>query len=335
MRTRNVWHIAAVTLWLVAAGSGAEAQVTTGTITGTVKDTSGGAVPGATVTVTETDKGTSTTVVTDVEGSYSAPFLIPGTYEVAIELAGFRKHVHKGVVLQVNQHARIDAALEVGTFAEVTEVTALAPLTRTNSAEMGEVIEERAVRELPLNGRNFATLVYLAPGVTAGQVGENVSGASTFNPRGASNFNALGSQANANAWLIDGIDNNEYTFNTVIVAPTVESIREFKVLTGTFSAEFGRGAGVVSVSTKSGSNEFHGTVFEYVRNETFDAKNYFALPTAKKAPLDRHQVRGVLVRADLQEQDVLLRRLCGPAGGPRPDLREHGADRSHPPGGLQ
>ena len=96
-------------------------------------------------------------------------------------------------------------------------MVALAPLTRTDSAEIGEVIEERAVRELPLNGRNFATLVYLVPGVTPGQAGENLSGASTFNPRGASNFNALGSQANANAWLIDGIDNNEHTFNTVIV----------------------------------------------------------------------------------------------------------------------
>ena len=156
------------------------------------------------------------------------------------------------------------------------------------------MIEERAVRELPLNGRNFATLVYLAPGVTAGQVGENLSGASTFNPRGASNFNALGSQANTNAWLVDGIDNNEFTFNTVIVQPTVESVREFKVLTGTFSAEFGRGAGVVSVSTKSGSNEWHGTAFEYLRNEKFDAKNFFALPTAKKAPLDRHQFGGAL-----------------------------------------
>jgi hypothetical protein len=193
------------------------------------------------------------------------------------------------VVLQVNQRARVDVTLELGTFAETTEVTALAPLTRSDSAEMGEVIEERAVRELPLNGRNFATLVYLAPGVTAGQVNENLSGASTFNPRGASNFNALGSQANANAWLIDGIDNNEYTFNTVIVSPSVESVREFKVLTGTFSAEFGRGAGVVSVSTKSGSNEFHGTAFEYLRNEVFDARNFFARAPAPKPPLDRHQ----------------------------------------------
>lgn len=287
---RGAARAAVVALSLIGPlGTAVQAQVTTGTITGTVKDTAGALIGGATVVVTETDKHTSSSVTTDSDGSYIAPFLIPGTYEVRIEIAGFKSYIRRGVVLQVNQRARIDATLEVGAVADSTEVTALAPLTRSDSAEMGEVVEERAVRELPLNGRNFATLVYLAPGVTAGQVGENLSGASTFNPRGAANFNALGSQANSNAWLIDGIDNNEYTFNTVIAAPSVESVREFKVLTGTFSAEFGRGAGVVSVSTKSGSNELHGTVFEYLRNEVFDAKNLFALPGTDKAPLDRHQ----------------------------------------------
>jgi hypothetical protein len=292
MAKRHAVLALAVASWLAA--SPGEAQVTTGTIQGTVKDNTGAVVPGATVTVTETGKQTSSTYTTDSEGGYTAPFLIPGTYEISVEMQGFRKHLRRGVVLQVNQRARIDVVLELGTFAETAEVTALAPLTRSDSAEMGEVIEERAVRELPLNGRNFATLVYLTPGVTAGQIGENLSGASTFNPRGASNFNALGSQANANAWLIDGIDNNEFTFNTVIVTPSVESVREFKVLTGTFSAEFGRGAGVVSVSTKSGNNEFHGTAFEYLRNEKFDARNFFALPTAPKPPLDRHQFGAAL-----------------------------------------
>jgi outer membrane receptor protein involved in Fe transport len=270
------------------------AQVTMGTIVGTVTDAQGAAVPGATVTITEVNKGTSSVHATDASGSFVAPFLIPGTYDVAVEVQGFKRYTHKGVVLQVNQRARVDAALELGGLTESTEVIGLAPLTRTDSAELGEVIEERAVRELPLNGRNFAQLVYLVPGVTAGQVGENLSGASTFNPRGSSNFNALGSQANTNAWLVDGIDNNEFTFNTVIVQPTVESVREFKVLTGTFSAEFGRGAGVVSVSTKSGQNEWHGTAFEFLRNEKFDAKNFFALPTAPKAPLDRHQFGAAL-----------------------------------------
>jgi hypothetical protein len=283
----------ALSLVLLAAAR-SEAQVTAGTIVGSVKDQQGAAVPGATVAITEVNKGTVSTYTTDPDGSFVAPFLIPGTYEVAVELTGFRKYVHRGIVLQVNQRARVDATLEVGGLSDATEVIGLAPLTRTDSAELGEVIEERAVRELPLNGRNFATLVYLVPGVTAGQIGENLSGASTFNPRGAANFNALGSQANTNAWLVDGIDNNEYTFNTVIVQPTVESVREFKVLTGTFSAEFGRGAGVVSVSTKSGNNDWHGTAFEYLRNEKFDAKNFFALPTAPKAPLDRHQFGAAL-----------------------------------------
>src|SRR2546428_4223264 len=275
--------------FLIALTPALEAQVTTGTIAGTVKDSMGGVAAGATVTVTETGKGTSSTYVTDTNGAYTAPFLIPGNYEVAVELGGFKKHVRRGIVLQVNQHARVDVTLDVGGLTEATEVTALAPLTRSDSAEMGEVIEERAVRELPLNGRNFATLVYLAPGVTAGQIGENLSGASTFNPRGASNFNALGSQANANAWLVDGIDNNEYTFNTVIVTPSVESVREFKGLTGTFSAEFGGGAGVVSVSARSGNNEPHATASAHLRNQGFHARNFFARAPTPKPPLDRHQ----------------------------------------------
>ena len=278
------------------------AQVTTGTIVGTVTD-SNGVVPGANVVIHEVNRGTSDTVVTDGTGSYTAPFLTPGTYRIEINVSGFKKWVRDGVILQVNQRARVDATLEVGRLEETTTVVASAPLLRTDSSEVGTVIEERAIKELPLNGRNFAALVYLTPGITPGQAGENLSGASTFNPRGASNFNALGHQANANAWLIDGIDNNEYTFNTVIIAPSVEQVREFKVLSGVFSAEFGRGAGVVSVATKSGSNMLHGTMFEYLRNDAFDARNFFVrkVPLAGGGlqkdpipPLDRHQFGGAV-----------------------------------------
>jgi hypothetical protein len=241
------------------------------------------------VTITETNKGTSLQFVTDDTGSYTAPFLTPGTYSVTVEKAGFRRQVRSGIVLQVDQRARVDFTLEVGQVTETVDVVAAAPLVRSESAELGEVIEERAIRELPLNGRLFTQLVYLAPGITPGQNGENLSGQSTFNPRGPSNFNALGSQANANAWLVDGIDNNEYTFNTVIVMPSLESVREFKVLTGVYSAEFGRGAGVVSVSTKSGTNEFHGTLFEYLRNDKLDARNYFNAKPLQKPPFRRNQ----------------------------------------------
>lgn len=268
------------------------AQVATGTILGTVHDNTGAVVPGAQVTITEINKGTSQNYVTDDTGVYNAPFLTPGTYSVAVEMTGFKKQVRDGVILQIDQKARVDFVLEVGEVTETSNVIGLAPLIRSESSELGEVIEERAVRELPLNGRNFAQLVYLTPGVTTGQVGENLSGASTFNPRGTSSFNALGHHANSNAWLIDGIDNNEYTFNTVIVTPSIESVREFKVLTGTYSAEFGRGAGVVLVSTKSGSNEVHGTLFEFLRNDVFDAKNFFAASSQPKAPLRRNQFGG-------------------------------------------
>ncbi|MBV9083491.1 MAG: carboxypeptidase regulatory-like domain-containing protein, partial [Acidobacteriaceae bacterium] len=204
-------------------------QVTTGTILGSVHDVTGAAVSGARITVTDTNKGTSTQSETDQTGDYTVPFLIPGTYTVAVEKEGFKREVSQNVALDVDQKARVDFALQVGQVTQTLEVTAAAPLIRSETAELGEVINQRSVEELPLNGRNFAQLVYLVPGVTQGQAGENLSGASTFNPRAASDFNALGSQANANAWLVDGIMDNEYTFNTVMVQPSVESVQEFKV----------------------------------------------------------------------------------------------------------
>ena len=298
--TRRIGPVFVAALMSFAIAASTAAQVTTGTFVGTVRDPSG-IVPGATVTVREVNRGTSNTYVTDETGSYTAPFLSPGTYAIEVNVPGFRKWVREGVILQVNQRARVDVLLEIGGIQETTNVTADSPLLRTDSSEVGTVIDERAIKELPLNGRNFATLVYLTPGITPGQAGENLSGASTFNPRGASNFNALGHQANANAWLIDGIDNNEYTFNTLIIAPSVEQVREFKVLSGVFSAEFGRGAGVVSVATKSGSNVLHGTAFEYLRDDAFDARNFFVrkvplagggLQVDPKPPLNRHQFGG-------------------------------------------
>lgn len=248
---------------------------TSGSILGEVRDSTGAAVPEARVTVTNLDKNTVQEYVSDLSGMFNAPFLTPGRYIVGVEKNGFKKAASAEIKLNVDAHVRADFALEVGNVTESVTVSAASPLVKSESAELGQVIEEKAVRELPLNGRNFAQLVYLAPGITTGQVGENLSGASTFNPRAASDFNALGSQANTNAWLVDGIVDNEWTFNTVMVQPSVESVQEFKVLTGSFSAEYGRGAGVVSTQTKSGTNEFHGSAFEFLRNNYFDARNYF------------------------------------------------------------
>ena len=272
----------------------ASCQVTTGTILGTIHDSSGAAVAGVNVVITESAKGTSTQYVTDQNGEYSAQFLIPGTYSVSASKEGFKRSVSNSVVLDVDQKARVDVTLEIGQVSQTLEVTASAPLVRSESAELGEIVGQRQVQDLPLNGRNFAQLVNLVPGVTPGQAGENLSGSSSFNPRAASNFNALGSQANTNGWLVDGIDDNEWTFNTVMIQPSVESIAEFKVLTGTFSAEFGRGAGVVSVSTRSGSNGFHGEVFDYLRNSYMDARNYFNPSPQAQPEYRRNQFGGAI-----------------------------------------
>ncbi len=276
-------------LLAVSCGMRTDAQVTTGTILGTVTDNSGATVAGAQVVVRDIGKGTEQRYITDATGSYSAPYLVPGTYRVSVEKTGFKRETSADTLLDVDQKARVDFTLEIGNVNQTVVVEASAPLVRSETAELGEVINQRAVEELPLNGRNFAQLVYLVPGVTSGQPGENLSGASTFNPRAASDFNALGSQANANAWLVDGVIDNEYTFNTVMVQPSVESVQEFKVLTGTYSAEFGRGAGIVTTSTRSGSNQFHGSLFEFLRNSYMDARNYFNATNQKQPPYKRNQ----------------------------------------------
>jgi hypothetical protein len=216
---------------------GAAAQVTTGSIVGTIRDQTGALIPNATITVTDTGKGTSVSVKSNEAGEYTIPFLIPGTYDVVAQSPGFKRTVSNNVVLDIDQKARVDLDLSPGGATETVEVTTTPPLIKTDTSELGDVVSKREVQNLPLNGRDFAQLTYLVPGVTPGQPGENLSGSSSFNPRAATNFNALGSQANTNAYLVDGIVDNEYTFNTVMVQPSVESIAEFKVLTGTYSAE--------------------------------------------------------------------------------------------------
>lgn len=269
------------------------AQITTGSILGTIRDASGAVVPNATVTVTDTGKNTSTSVKTNGDGEYTVPFLIPGNYSVAVESEGFKKTISNSIVLDIDQKARVDLALTPGGTNETVEVSTAAALIKSDSSELGDVVGKREIQNLPLNGRNFAQLTYLVPGVTPGQQGENLSGSSSFNPRAASNFNALGSQANTNAYLVDGIDDNEYTFNTVMVQPSVQSIAEFKVLTGTYSAEYGTGSGVLSVSTRSGSNDLHGELFVYLRNSALDARNFFAR-TGPKPAYRRGQFGGAI-----------------------------------------
>ena len=281
---------------LTMSALGIQAQVTTGSILGTIHDGSAAVVSGATVTVTDLGKGTTSTTKTDETGGYNVQFLIPGSYQVSVEMPGFKRSVSNAITVDIDQKARVDISLAVGGATETVEVTTAPPLIRLDSSELGEVIGKKQVENLPLNGRNFASLVYLVPGVTSGQAGENLSGSSSFNPRAASNFNALGSQANTNAFLVDGIVDNEWTFNTVMIQPSVESIAEFKTLTGSYSADYGGGAGVVSVSTRSGYNGLHGELFAYFRNSALDARNYFARAgsSVQKPALRRSQFGGAV-----------------------------------------
>ena len=302
------------------------AQVTTGTILGTVRDPQSAAVPGATVTLTDQGKGTSHTATTDTQGSYIAPFLIPGTYEVTVELAGFKKHVRRGVVLQVNQRARVDVVLELGGLTETTEVVALAPLTRTDSAEVGEVIEERAIRELPLNGRNFATLVYLAPGITPGQSGENLSGASHLQPP-----RRVRTSTRSAPGQLERVADRRHRQQRVHlqhghrhalgrVGPRVQG-PDRHLLRGVRPRGGRRLASRPSRATTSST----GPSFEFLRNEKFDAKNFFApARPRRRPPLDRHQYGAQLSRPDRQEQDLLHGRLRRP-------LREPGRDHASTP----
>jgi len=276
MFKNKIWMLAAALIMpfcVCVAGMG---QATSGSVSGTVHDASGAVVPGATVTISDVAKGTKSVTRTDSVGSYAFPSLLPGTYTISVEMTGFKRSVQANFPLDIDQKADLDIALQTGGTSETVEVTAAPPLIKLESSELGDVVSQHQVQDLPLNGRNFAQLVYLVPGVTAGQAGENLSGSSSFNPRAASDFNSLGSQANTNQYLVDGIIDNEWTFNTVMVQPSVESVAEFKVMTGTYSAEYGGGAGIVSTSTRSGANAMHGEVFTYLRNSAVDARNYFA-----------------------------------------------------------
>lgn len=270
-------------------------QITSGSIQGTVHDATGAVIPGATVTITEVNKGTKAVTTTDGVGNYIFPTLIPGTYSLAVTANGFKRLVHNAFPLDIDQRATVDFSLVPGGASQTVEVSGAPPLIQLQSAELGDVVSKQQVEELPLNGRNFAQLAWLVPGVTAGQPGENLSGSSSFNPRAASDFNALGSQANANAYLVDGIVDNEWTFNTVMVQPSVESVAEFKVLTGSYSAEYGGGAGVISTSTRSGSNQLHGEIFNYMRNSAVDARNYFASAGGIQKPAYRRDQFGAAV----------------------------------------
>lgn len=275
---KRVSLLFACALVLACCASSLVAQEITGTILGTVTDATGAAVAGATVTITDVDRGAVVrTINTDDSGAYSAPLLPVGNYEVAVEAPNFKRYVESSIKLDVNQRRTIDAAMEAGNVNEVVTVESDPVQVELSSPVAGNVISGTQVRELSLNNRNFVQLTTLMPGVSSGLADQVFVG--TTNPAGQANTVSIavnGARASANNWTVDGADNTDAGSNlTILTYPSVDAIGEFKVLRSLYPAELGRsGGGQINVITKSGTNEFHGSAYEFVRNERLNANNY-------------------------------------------------------------
>lgn len=267
-----------------------EAQVDRGTISGTITDSSGAVVAGATVTVTNLGTNQSVTLTTASDGSYTARLLQIGTYSVAATNSGFQKTLQSGIQLNVNQVAQVDLRLLVGTANQVTEVTGVPPLLATETSSLGTVETQQRIVDLPLNGRLFTQLAWLGPGTTPGSSsGIGLSG-STDDNRAGIQLAVNGLWAFDNNFLLDGVDNNGIGDGTISVNPSPDAIGEFSIEENAMKAEFGRGGAAVNATLKSGTNRIHGGVYEYMRNDALDARNYFDPTTnGPKAGLHRNQ----------------------------------------------
>ena len=262
--------LAAMLLVLPAAAS---AQLDTGTIVGKVADESGAVLPGVTVTLTQDATGVSVTTVTNASGEYVFPGQRIGKYTVTAELQGFKKSAYSGVQLSVQARLQLDFTLGVGAVTEQITVTGRAELLQTQSADIGHIVEERQIQDLPLLGRRYSELAYLTPGVVAAPAGISSRGEDSF-------FNANGNYATWNNYTLDGADNNSFSTNLQerspqVVQPPIDALQEFKVQTRTYSAEFGKAAGaVINASIKQGTNQFRGSGFEFFRDEAFNANTW-------------------------------------------------------------
>lgn len=266
------------------------AQNIRSTVNGRVTDSSNAAVPATAITITNLATNQKRVTETSAIGDYVLPQLEPGTYTLVAEREGFRREVIRKIVLETGQDFRVDISLKIGAVTETIEVEATAPLINADNASIGGVVEQRKIVELPLNGRNYLQLAQLQPNVLP-----PVQGSANASRGG---LNIAGANEVSNLYVKDGIDNNSAS-DGASHTPILDSVREFKVLTGTYTAEYGRASGAqVIVTTKSGGNDYHGALWEFHRNSAFDARNFFS-PT--KPPFRRNQfgaVAGGRIRRD-------------------------------------
>ena len=267
-------RIARVSVLLVAClllPTGAFAQFDAATVLGTVRDSSGAIVPGATVTLKNVSTGITATAVSDESGNYQFLNVRIGTYNVRAELQGFSAAEAENFAVTVNARQRVDLALAIGNVGETVVVTGAARLLETESSDRGQVIGKEQIVNLPLNGRAYADLALLSPGVRRSAIAET---------RDAS-FNVNGLRSAVNSFILDGVDNNSYGtsnqgFSNQLVQVSPDAVEQFKVQTNNFSAEFGRtGGAVINASMRSGTNAFRGTLWEFHRNDALNAVGFF------------------------------------------------------------
>ncbi|MBI3280103.1 MAG: carboxypeptidase regulatory-like domain-containing protein [Acidobacteria bacterium] len=294
-RTRNHFQ---VLMWIVLPLGFCPAvilgQGPTGEITGTVRDQTAGVVPNATVKLVNSATGATREILTNESGIYNFPALLPGTYNVTAGREGFQTQTRSGIPVQVQQTVRVDFTLQVGEVAQNIEVSASAMQLSKDDATVGQVIENRRIVELPLNGRNYLQLTALSPGVN---INSSASGGATNfmgGQRSRQSISVNGQRGQFNNFTLDGLGNTDTNFNTYIFLPSIDALQEFKVQSATYPADQGFAVSQINVTTKSGSNEIHGSVFEFLRNAAFDAKNFFDKPKEPIPGFRRNQFGGTV-----------------------------------------
>jgi hypothetical protein len=280
MKTKKWCSFITAGIWLFLAGAVADAQITTGAIRGYVRDTSGAGVVNATVTAKLVEQQSVRTTQTNDEGFYELLAMPPGNYEITFEAKGFQREIRSGIQLSVNQNLRVDAGLQVGAIETQITVTSAAPLVDTNSNQLSGLIDERRIVDLPTNGRNVISLAGILPGVTNVKAPQQLS-----DSRGGPEMDVNGGRPNMNLFTFNGAYFNNPSRNTGMNYPPPDAIQEVRILTHDFSAEYGHNPGSqVNVVSKSGTNEFHGAAWDFLRNDALNARNFFSpsVPTLKQ-----------------------------------------------------
>jgi hypothetical protein len=277
---------------IAAAFTPAFGQLTTADIVGTATDSTGAIVPNANVLLINLATHEQRKATTNATGDFLFTLLPTGHYSITVKYPGFKTYTTKDLAVEAGDRARADAHLELGAESQTVEVSAETPLLQAESATVSSTVTAKAVQDLPLNGRNFVQLVQLVPGANEGPGNGLTSGGRPDDRRSTSGFSVNGQDDTLNNYVIDGIDDNERVIGTIGVKPNVEGIQEITVQTNSYSAEAGRTAGgVVNIVTRSGTNQFHGTAYEYFRNDIFDGRNVFQT-TGAKPELRQNQYGG-------------------------------------------